>query len=382
MIVFSMRIIGSESLLFFELLQVALGNRESLSRVPTTEEWEEIYEEAGRQAMTGILLRGIDRLPAEQRPSRLFLLQWIGEGQMIEQRNQVMDTRCGELLKMLKDYGIRGSILKGQGVALLYDKELRPLRQSGDIDVYVDCGIEKAMAFARTQGQEYVEYAYKHLQLEIWDDTEIEMHVRVEVLLNLIKNKKLQQWFEEHQGAIFIDNDNLNSNTNRTNDANGLVTPTVEFNAFYILLHIYRHFLYEGVGLRQIVDYYYVLKAFAQKGGINNYCANNGPFHEFGMMRFVKGVMWLMNEYFGMPKEWMLCEGDEKEGKYILGEIMEGGNFGHFNNKSGIIKGKFGTFVRICSHNLHLFSHYPADTLWAPLYFIWLKLWKIKAKMS
>ena len=106
-------------MLFFDLLQVALGKRERLSRVPSAKEWEEIYEESGRQAVTGILLHGIDRLPAGQRPSQVFLLQWIGEGQIIEKQNRLLDERCVDLLKELEDYGLRGAILKGQGIACL-----------------------------------------------------------------------------------------------------------------------------------------------------------------------------------------------------------------------------------------------------------------------
>ena len=47
-------------MLFFELLQVAVGNRERLSRVPTAVEWSDLYEESERQAVTGILLQGIE----------------------------------------------------------------------------------------------------------------------------------------------------------------------------------------------------------------------------------------------------------------------------------------------------------------------------------
>ncbi|MBO6254050.1 MAG: nucleotidyltransferase family protein, partial [Bacteroidaceae bacterium] len=362
---------------FFELLQVALGSRERLSRVPTSDEWEEIYEESGRQAVTGILLHGIDRLPVEQRPSQMFLLQWIGEGQIIEQQNLMMDKRCVLLLKKLDEYGLHGSILKGQGISLLYDKELRPLRQSGDIDVYVDCGLKGALEFAKSTGQKEVEWDYKHLHLNVWDDTEIEMHYRVEVLLNLWKSRKLQCWFKEHEKDIFNLNGNLdlNSNTNISSEhklplidhelsnkassntdgadrTDGMTTPTVEFNVFYILLHIYRHFLYEGVGFRQIVDYYYVLRTIQVSGSkIQEYI---DAVRVFGMEKFAKGLMWVMKVVLGMPDEWMLWEPGQKEGEYILKQVMEGGNFGHYDERLNHGGGKLGAVKAILTHNLHL----------------------------
>ena len=357
---------SNSCMLFFELLQVALGNLECLSRIPSDKEWLDVYDESERQAVTGILLQGIERLPAEQRPSQEFLLQWIGVGQMIEQHNLLLDERCKGVLDKLKHAGLDGTILKGQGIALLYDKELRSQRQSGDIDVYANCGIRKALAFAKVQGLKDVEWDYKHLHLNLWDDTEVEMHYRVEVLLNLWKNRKLQKWFRENDALLFHDN-------------NGFTTPTTLFNVFYILLHIYRHFLYEGVGMRQIVDYYFVLKAVNRDKMDVSYSLET--VSKFGMERFAKGLMWVMHEALGLPNEWMLWEPDEKEGRYILSQVMQGGNFGHHDQRLQHDGGKWNAVKGVCKHNWHLLWHYPSDVIWAPVWFVWHKCWKSKTKM-
>lgn len=438
-------------MLFFELLQVALGNRERLSRSPSDKEWEEIYDESGRQAVMGILLHGIDRLPAEQRPSQVLLFQWIGEGQMIELQNRVLDERCEVLLKKLEKYGLHGTILKGQGIAKLYNnlsddlnlddnqKFLRPaeqatkverensrikststdnkdnlgaLRQPGDIDVCVDCGLKKALAFAKATGQKNVDWDYKHLHLNVWGDTEVEMHYRVEVLLNLWKNRRLQKWFKAHTDELFGHTDSTenteisskhelplighelpiiaslntigtnNENTDKTDRTDRMTTPTVEFNVFYILLHIYRHFLYEGVGMRQIVDYYFVLKAVANTDGTNSTDYARETVSQFGMEKFAKGLMWVMKETLGMPSEWMLWEPDQKEGEYILKQVMKGGNFGHYDERLNHGGGKLGAVKAILTHNLHLLTHYPSDVIWAPVWIVWHKLWKIKTRMA
>ena len=355
---------------FFELLQLALGNREALSAVLTDKEWCEIYEESQRQAVSGVALHGLEKLTKEQMPPQELLLQWIGTSQMISQRNAVMDKRCVKLLDRLKEADVRGAILKGQGIAQLYGEELRPLRQPGDIDVYVDCGLEGALAFAKAQGQTEVDWDYKHLHLKIWDDTEVEMHYRVEVLLNLRKNRRLQRWFQKHHDAV-------HGSRFKVQDGE-LVTPTLEFNIFYILLHIYRHFLYEGVGFRQIVDYYIVLRMVHDSRLMVHDYVN--AVHEFRMEKFAKGLMWVMQEVLGMPKEWMLWEADEKEGRYILELVMAGGNFGHYDERLSHGKGKMGAVLAILKHNVHLLGHYPADTLWAPVWVVWHKCWKIGKK--
>ena len=418
-------------MLFFELIQVALGNREELSRVPTAKEWSDLYEESGRQAITGVMVAGLEKLKANTNGTNYtnklpleLLLQWIGASEQIRLRNVTLTKRCVQLQRKLKELGHESSILKGQGVAMLYDRDkedgLGMLRQSGDIDIFVDGGFERALKFAHDCGQKDVNWDYKHLHLKVFPDTEVEVHYRVEVLMNLWKNRKLQKWFEEQTEEIFghtdladltdsdigryaqninkndiknstgttdiTDNTENDSTTNFTNDTNNcsaeikekaeMVTPTVEFNVFYILLHIYRHFLYEGVGMRQIMDYYFVLRMVQEFKGlrVKDYV---DAVDEFGMTKFAKGLMWVMQKALGMPREWMLWEPDAKEGQYILDEVMAGGNFGHHDQRLKHGGGKWNTVKQVCRHNWHLMSHYPSDVIWAPVWFVWHKCWKM-----
>jgi hypothetical protein len=400
--------------LFFELVQVAIGNRKDLSRVPTAGEWSAIYDESERQAITGIMVVGLERLKNLDLNfddnhnytadlDQLLLLQWIGIGEQIKQGNLQLNKCCKQLQRQFGEAGLQSSILKGQGILTYYDEPLRELRQSGDIDIYVDCGFKKALRKVESLGIRVESWDYKHAHLKIWDDVEVEMHYRVEVLLNLWKNRKLQKWFKNHENDIWgtskdsecsnksrigelenkassnTDSTDGKANTNLTNSTNyylnGIITPTVEFNVFYILLHIYRHFLYEGVGMRQIMDYYFVLvKVKGERLKVKEYV---DAVREFGMTKFAKGLMWVMQEALGMPREWMLWEPDAKEGQYILDEVMAGGNFGHYDQRLMRGKGKWNTVKQVCRHNWHIMSHYPADVVWAPVWFMWHKCWKL-----
>jgi hypothetical protein len=97
---------------------------------------------------------------------------------------------------------------------------------------------------------------------------------------------------------------------------------------------------------------------------------------EFGMEKFAKGLMWMMHEALGMPREWMLWEPDEKEGRYILEQVMTGGNFGYHDKRLKHTGGKLGAVKAILTHNLHLLTHYPSDVIWAPIWIVWHKIWK------
>lgn len=121
--------------LFIELLQISLGEKEQLSQMPSHLEWPALYEESERQAIVGVMMDGLERLPAEQRPPQDVLFQWIGRIQMIKSRNKQLNEHCLELQQILATDGFDSCNLKGQGNALLYPNPLR--RQSGDVDIWV-----------------------------------------------------------------------------------------------------------------------------------------------------------------------------------------------------------------------------------------------------
>lgn len=384
--------------MIFELLQVALGKRDKLSHAPTKEEWQGLFADAKKQSVVGIAFAGVQKLPKDQWPPQALLFKWIGTTEIIKQRNALLDKQCVKLQKRFAEAGIKTSILKGQGVARLYEAYPQPLpkgkgsevpkgdwlgilRQPGDIDIYVDCGrvrLFEIVDSSEFRGERQSEdknrksfirdWDYKHLHLDVFKDTEVEVHYRVEVLLNLWKNRKLQRWFKEHEELLFSQNGDL-------------ITPTIEFNRFYILLHIYRHFLYEGVGLRQLLDYYFVLKSLtpspSPKGG-ESQTELAKLLKTFGMWKFARGVMWVLQEVFGLEKEYMICEPLEREGRFILSEVMAGGNFGHHDERLLSEKGgKLQTLKKVIKHNAHLMRHYPTEILWPPIWFVWHKCWKM-----
>ena len=362
---------------FFQLIQVSLESSLRLSSIPTAQDWEDVFVLAQKQALLGVCFYGIQKLPKEQIANLPMPLkmQWLGIAAKIQQRNEYMNKRCVELQANLAAAGFRNSVLKGQGLAILYAKKhLSLLRQSGDIDVYVDASREEVIRYAQSLGDSYPNWDYKHLHLRIFNDVEVEVHYVPEVFLNLWKNHRLQRWFKDHKSWIF-------SSVNQTT---GLISPSLEFNVFYVLLHIYRHFLYEGVGLRQLMDFYLVLKeysSYSQASASRQEIVDT--IEQIGMMRFAKGMMWVIVEVFegGSISNQLasldLFDIDEKEGRYILEQIMTGGNFGHYDvrlkTKS---KGKIATVSKILKHNIHLLSHYPSDVVWAPVWVGWHWMWK------
>ena len=118
---------------FFELLQVALGNRSGLSGIPTAEEWESLLETATKQSLPGIAFAGVEKLQREQWPSKQLLREWLGRSHLVEQRNVLATEVCLELCRQFEDAGFDVCVLKGQANHAYYPEELTKRRSCGDI---------------------------------------------------------------------------------------------------------------------------------------------------------------------------------------------------------------------------------------------------------
>ena len=367
-------------LLFFELIQVAIGRRDSLSRVPSANEWSALYRLALKQAVAGVCFCGLQRLPNEQRAClpELLKMQWLALATQIQARNELMNRMCVEVQRMLAKEGLKSSILKGQGIAVLHnlnlDVNLNLYRQSGDIDVWVDGDMESVLRWCRERYGD-VEYDYINAHVPMFKDVEVELHWRVGSMTNLFRNRRLQRWLEREKTKEMIlgGKADLKPETHLKPETT-ITVPSLEFNAFYLMLHCYHHVFESGLGLRQLMDYYFLLSA---RNNLNFDLNINELFRKFGMERFVMGVMWIMQEVFGLERECLLCEPDEKEGRFILTEVMAGGNFGHHDARIRKVgKGKWQSVFANLQHAMHVLRRYPQEALWMPVWMVYHFIWK------
>lgn len=372
---------------FFEILQVAIGNRQTLTSCPTDEEWESLYNECEKHALLGIAFAGVEKLPKEQTPPFDVLAEWLHDAQVAKERNEKLNAECEVLAKQLKHDGLWSCILKGQSNLVNYPEYLRDYRTAGDIDVW--CApiskqskgekkiIEYALSRAKAANQPLAEVRYHHVELDGVYPVDVEIHQRPSFMCSPLRNIKLRNWCRKFEGA------------NETASVNGheFPVPSVSFNAVYQLVHIYRHLFDEGIGLRQILDYYFVLRSFADESlDMKDECLKR--IEHLGMKRFASAMMYVLLTVFAMPDEYLICKSDEEEGKFLLNEIMQAGNFGRYDER---IKRVEGSYVKVqCNHafekwkhNLRLIAHYPEEVLWEPIFrvyhWVWRKceLWKI-----
>lgn len=340
---------------FIELIKVYIGWRVKLSAVPTDAQWRDIYRLAVEQTLVGICFAAVRRLPPHQRPKDPALYaQWLGLTARIQQQNELMDRRVNEALDYFRAHGFRCTILKGQGMARLYPTP--QLRAPGDIDIWLDGGRERINSFSRKTFGTITGANYHHIHFPIFKDIEVEAHIFPGYFHNPIHNRRLRAF------------------TDRYLPKGKARYPNPAFNRVYILQHCYTHLLGHGVGLRQLLDYHYVLlHGFTDKERRDTMRI----IRSLGMERFAAAAMWVMREVFALDESFLLCEPDAREGRFLLSEIFHTGNMGHAETRfNWAQRTPLGRFLMNQRRNWHLLSHYPQEVLCAPFFSLVNYAWR------
>ena len=361
----------------FLFLNYCLGKKVDMSMVVAKIDWRQLYTFASRQALLGFCFDGIERLTKEfseelkQNPmGRDLLMTWMGAAQQIRRQNVKVNAVAGKLYSKFREDGLRCCILKGQGNALMNPNPYS--RTPGDIDVWVNARREDIAEYAKTHFEIGDDIRFHHLETS-FDGVPVELHFFPGIMNNPIYNARLQKWFKRNA-------DLQCSNVVSLPDGIGeIAIPTTAFNVIYQLTHLYHHFFDEGIGMRQIIDYYYVVN--------NDELLVIGDTLQrelkyLGLWKFAGAVMYVLHEALGLPEEKMIAPMDEKRGKLLLAEILNGGNFGQHFTKYGHFtqQGMAKKYFLKIWRNMHFVRYYPAEALSEPIFRTWHFFWRMKNK--
>ena len=398
--------------LLFEFLQVAVGNRESLSGGVTDADWLRLFEFCKKQALIGVGFTAVEKLYAMGVVCPAALrMQWMALALQIETRNALLNEQCRRLTDQYKHDGFSTCILKGQGNCINYPEDLRKRRQCGDIDVWASpiCDISVAVQtgsndveYATYNGfravREYVRMQhridgyfeklvvrYHHIEAPKIDGTEVEVHFRPCYANSPLRNWRMQRWFNDHADVCMKNKTHM-----------GFAVPTASVNVVYQMCHLFSHYFDEGFGLRQLMDYYFALRVWHNDVMECKDLQSQGMWSEglgtavmskdevmsvlqsFGMAKFASAVMFVLHEVFDIPTHYYICEPNEKEGKKLLEEIMKGGNFGQYDERGkelkngGMVKHGLWKLKRV----MRLVRSYPEEALWEPVFRVYHLGWR------
>ena len=284
--------------LFFELLRVAIGQMDCLSRGPLAEEWHRIYHVAQYHGLTEVCYRGVERLfDYGLRVPQDLSIDWMADAEAIRESKELLNSRREKLVRKLGERKIRAAVMNGA--------------QSPSIDVFVDCSMDRAIKFARQTGQQEIRCGYTSLALNAWEGTSVNLHYRVLSVRNPWANGRMQKWFAQNKELMFSQGDN------------DIYVPTLTMNAICMLQTFQQRLLSGKATMSLLLDYYHVL---SQLGGefqpFKDGSDMANTLETLGLTQFAVGVMWVLQETLALDRKCMLCEPLAEEGCFILKELM------------------------------------------------------------
>ena len=452
--------------IFFDFLRFCIGSESEIPSSLKEADWKKLYTIARKQCLVGVLFDGIKKLPVEYvGMKKELLLQWMAESQMLEKANVRLNDAAIQVSEWFRKKGFRTCILKGQGNALLYPNGLH--RTPGDIDIWVEGGDKRVISFVRSISP-HEKACYHHIEFPSYKGVEVEVHYRPSFQLCFWHNRKLQKYYERVKDEQF-------SHRVMLGEQGEISIPTAEFNLIFQLTHIFAHLMNEGIGLKQLLDYYFVLcdfykvyqisskitpSLFTLKEGSTSHpdpltlrgeggnrptrcseplrskdggpskvspdCAGwdrrdvsgdttsdsagasatvtrsssvaNSSFaassssssssfaaaidrvqeelKELGLWRFAGGIMYIMQEVFGMPASRLIVPQNEKYGKFVLNEVLEAGNFGRHDARNRFGRSKLGHNLQRVYRDMRLVRYFPLEALSEPLFRVWHFFWR------
>ena len=414
-----MIMLSQQQRIFFEFLRFCIGTVQEVPSSLKGADWRVLYAMARKQCLVGVLFDGIKRLPADVGMDKGLLFQWMAQNQTLRKANARLDKAAVEVAEWFGRKGFRTCVLKGQGNALLYPPGME--RTPGDIDLWVDGGDRKVVSFVRSLSPDE-KVCYHHIGFPEYNGVEVEVHFRPSFLFCFRHNRRLQGYYERVMDGQFAHRVKLG-------EQGEVAVPKAEFNLIFQLTHIFTHLMNEGIGLRQLLDYFFLLKNTNFIGntdgvsgntnggafGVNTNCSDNtdriggnvdgdgfllntdftdntdriggnadgvdrrllqDELRRLGLWEFAGAVMYIMKEIFGLEDNRLIVPPDVKRGRLVLKEVLEAGNFGQYDKRNWFGHSALGHNLQRLYRDMRLVRYFPEEALSEPFFRIWHFFWR------
>ena len=347
-------------------------------------DWAGVRQFAEKQSVVGVYWQGVRRMGELEtnRPSEDEVMDWMVEVSKIAKRNRKVNATAVKVVRGFQQKGFKTCVLKGQGNALPYPDPLS--RTPGDIDIYVhpkghgedwandEAAVNHVIGYCKGLDAS-ARAVYHHIDIPAVDKVPVEVHYRPTWMNAPAHNKRLQTTL-----AVLLSKEDGTKQVTLPEDAGQIVVPGFRFNVIFQLSHILNHLLHEGVGLRQLIDYYYLLRSHEcledERAWLNK------KLKDCGLWRISGAVSWVLNIELGLSKISLVTPPNERYGKQLMHEMMAGGNFGKYDDRllSGVSHSKLIANLQRLVRDTRMMVYYPSECIWEPWFRLWHWMWRKK----
>ena len=304
----------------FSLLRFALWGK-SIEDEVLRDEFRPVLALAKEQTVYGLVFDALSQLKGNYDKQQVF--EALAVCQTIQQQNARVNKELKELVLMFNRDGLDCIVVKGQTFGQLYSKP--DLRMAGDIDflIHQEYHVVKNVI----ENQFSIKLPSKMVEREIEFEhggVPFELHNSIRDWANkkhqmVWDNLMEEEWQEKH----YVEIDGVKVRT---------LSPTL--NAAFVFIHLFFHFIREGVSLRQLCDWAIVLHHYRDEIDRNKL---TDILYQLDMTKGYKAFGSILVDELGLPESdfpMEIKEDDRQWKEKLLKDIFEGGNFGKLHHKA------------------------------------------------
>lgn len=323
-------------------------------------EWNGVYRLSRQHTVTALAFHGLSLLPEDKFPPQTLLVKWAAESDAVERRNVKMNGVLEEIYNIYRGKGLMPILQKGQGIAMYYENPL--LRECGDIDLYFNNTVawNIALSSLRRRKIKYTPQADKGIWFR-WNGVDIEYHRHLFDLYNPFLQSFVDK-LERDKGFRYV--------TLSADSSVSITVPSPFLNLLLQNLHILKHTVSRGIGLRQMCDMArtcYKVHGEIDKDEMRTVCK------KLGLDRWSPLLHAFLVDCLGLPAECLPYNETALSAAPLSAIVWRGGNFGQHDSSiasgGSAFRRKVNT-VRSFGRNMRFASYYaPKEAFW---YFIQL----------
>lgn len=350
---------------YLDFLRFSLHDGAELPASTHDLDWDGLFKFGTSQCVRGVLFGGIKKLKgSDPHPTPEQLKQWLAFLAAIKKAN-VQVYRDADFITRAykKETGFDSVVMKGQANALLYPDSY--VREPGDIDLWTTASTKQVIRWARRHDPKAT-IGYHHIDVNGLR-TPVEVHYIPSFMGNLFYEWRLRRYFEKEKTKQFGNKRVLPDDLGEI----GVLCP--DFDCIFQLTHMMHHFFFEGLGFRQVIDFYYLLRSMptVDKGIMVK-------AKQLNMRKFTAAMMFIMHDILGLEQEKLLCEPNPKIGMMMLEEMLKAGNFGFHDERYDFSNlPLWRQYLLETYRNLHFAKTFPSETVFGrPLSRFWHAAYK------
>ena len=315
----------TEQALFLELLKSAIWRQPadaSIFKGIDSLAWQKILVLSTLQRTTALIADSIQKLPELCLPPREMYLKLILQTEEIERSNARINKALQDISADYAALNCAFILLKGQGLALNYPNPMH--RTPGDLDIFLYRGgdYERVKEWVTAKGYPQEPESLKDLGFTR-DDVHIENHRYISIIENRKYNNLLKQ---KVKNVLASENLNLQ----KIGEAEVMLLPPY-FDAFFVFIHMFHHFVHLGVGIRQLCDW--LLLLHRHHDAIDK-AVFESLLDEFSLRKAASVFANAAIKYLDTPETLFPFElnADTVYSDIVMEDILDAGHFGYFRS--------------------------------------------------